>query len=70
MKPTKPVKDLLEKEMTRQEFLKVAGLGMLSIFGVGNVLSYIVTKPQKPNQQIASRAQDNAHGFGSRKFGV
>jgi hypothetical protein len=63
-------KDLLDKPMSRQEFLKTAGLAVLTLFGVANFVNYFLHN----NQSTASRSPkvqntSTSHGFGSRTFG-
>jgi secreted PhoX family phosphatase len=72
MKPTKPVKELLDKEMSRKDFLKVAGMGALSVFGGARVVSYMLsnTKPAPQQDTVAKQTGQATHGFGSRKFGA
>lgn len=62
----KQVKELLVKEMTRKEFLQVAGMAMLTMLGVSNFLTFLLHN-QKP--QISAAPVANSHGFGSRSFG-
>lgn len=72
MKQKPSVKDLLDKEMSRQDFLKVASVGALSVIGAGNVVALIMA--QRPQQQqrtgIANQSVKATHGFGASKFGV
>lgn len=64
MKP----KDLLEKQMTRQEFLKVTGMALLTIFGVNNLITLLMRSSQSQNTAQVSKVPAS-HGFGSRTFG-
>ncbi len=62
-------KQILAKEMTRQEFLRVMGLGILAVLGVANFMSFFSKTPDKVTSASPS-AKDDSHRFGSRKFGV
>lgn len=64
-------KQILQKEMTRQQFLQIMGLGILTIFGIGNLIASL----SKQQSQILAETKnpsrsDDSHKFGSRKFGV
>lgn len=65
------VKNLLDRPMSRQEFLKVAGVGALSVFGAGNAIAMLMSSRQ-PNQRtvVVRKTVESSSGFGSRKFGV
>jgi len=59
-------RELLSKEMTRQEFLKTIAVAILVVVGFGNFLSYLKTQ----SSPSAHRSTDSSGGgFGSRKFG-
>lgn len=62
-------KQILAKEMTRQEFLRVMGLGILAVLGVANFMSFFSKAPDKVTSANSS-SKDDSHRFGSRKFGV
>lgn len=67
----KQVQELLGKQMTRREFVKLFGLILLGMLGVNNFISLLKT-PLSTNQSksdIALRNKDTT-GFGTRKFGV
>jgi hypothetical protein len=62
-------KKLLEKEMTRKEFLQFAGGSLLVLLGLTNVLalfSHLSRSVESP--KVAST--EASHGFGSHKFGM
>lgn len=67
----KPQIKLLQKEMTRREFLQFGGSLLLVMFGLTSIISHIshVKKIANDPTKIA-KAQDASHGFGSRKFGA
>jgi hypothetical protein len=62
---------LHKKDMTRREFLQFAGSSVLFLFGLGNIISFILHM-KKSNEPVAaiSPKESASHGFGSRKFGV
>lgn len=65
------IKDLLTKEMTRQEFLKFSVGVLISLFGVGNLIKYMSAyNQQKKGVADTSRQTGGTTGFGSSKFGV
>ncbi len=41
---SKPINTLMQKEMTRSEFLSTLGLGMLSVFGFSAVIELLTGK--------------------------
>ena len=55
--------ELMEKELSRKDFLKFLIGGAFVIFGMNNLTSYVT-------QYRAPAAADTRHGFGSRKFGA
>lgn len=61
-------KELLSKEMTRQEFLKTIAVAILMMVGFGNFMSYIRTH-SSPISNNGSSNGNGGSGFGSRKFG-
>lgn len=67
-----PFKELLEKQMSRQDFLKHAGLALMSVFGATNMLSYMLAEMNRIERgsRTSTTMQQAGHGFGSGKFGV
>lgn len=63
----KYIDDLLNKQMSRTEFLRVIGLSLLALVGVNNFLSFIGRNSSDGHGQ-AARA-DKEKSFGSRTFG-
>ncbi len=61
------IREQLQKEMTRKQFLQLMTLAVLSILGVNNVLG-LLGKFTKNQPTVAQQAEP--HGFGSSKFGV
>ncbi len=62
-------KKILQKEMTRKEFLQFAGSSMLVLFGLTNFLA-LMSHLSKAEQPALTTTDNEAHGFGSRKFGA
>jgi hypothetical protein len=60
--PFKVLDDLMQKEVDRKEFLKIAGAGLLGIIGVTGALQSL-GKIASPSQQSQSR------GYGSSPYG-
>lgn len=61
------INSLLEREVTRREFLQIMAGGIAVIFGVHNLISYIMSFN---HDKKASEAVGTSHGFGSRSFGA
>lgn len=61
---------LLQKEMTRKEFLQyMVGL-LIAVFGFSNLVSVLSGLRDSPNGRPQPLINDDGlHGFGSRKFG-
>ena len=63
----KQTRELLAKQMTRKEFLQLVGVGILTVFGVMNFLSFFRVHT---GQSQETALQQPSRGFGSSKFGV
>jgi hypothetical protein len=63
------IRELFAKEMTRKEFLRVLGVSLLALLGVGNFISFLLHS-QHNNQPLARTNASTRQGFGSGKFGV
>ena len=61
-------KSLLEREMTRKEFLQVAGGSLLALVGMTNFAEMLIIG-NKPTPQKAP-SKDSKYAFGIRRFGV
>lgn len=68
----KQVKEALSTPMTRKEFLRIIGTGMLSLLGVTNFISLLskTSEIAPAIEKTASKQTDKRDGFGSRKFGA
>ena len=56
----KALQNLMQKEMTRKEFLAAIGLALASILGFSSVLRLLTGK---------DHAQQSSGGYGSRTYG-
>ena len=61
---SKRLKAIMEKPVTRRQFLGHIGLLLVSIFGFSSVLSLLLD-----NQKHLEPAKKATHGFGAGKFG-
>jgi len=65
------LRDQLSKEITRKQFLQFSAAALLSVFGVGNIISLLTgSKRHHTTIVIGGDSKNNRHGFGSSKFGV
>ena len=61
---------LLENEMTRKEFLIYMSMALVSVLGLKNFLSLLNGSFHREYlAKSRQSSQDNADGFGTRKFG-
>lgn len=56
MKTTTPVQKLVSKQVTRQEFLRISGFGLLSVAGLGSVINLLSGKQNSLNKQTKPRS--------------
>lgn len=57
--------ELLQKEMTRHEFLTVLGLGLASVFGLSSIIRLLTAHPD-----TAKSSGSTSHlGYGSGGYG-
>ena len=61
---SKPLEDLLQKEMDRKEFLTTVGFGVASLLGLSTVLQLL----GKSNGGVFNNASAEA-GYGSSAYG-
>ena len=67
MKITK--EELLTKPMDRKQFLLFAGMGLLSMLGISNFVSFWMGHPKQQAPSNGPAIQTSGHGFGSSRFG-
>ena len=58
--------ELVEKELSRKDFLKFIGGGAIVLFGLSNFISYLAHFHRTGSPKAVVESQ---HGFGSRTFG-
>jgi hypothetical protein len=57
------INELMQKDMTRREFLAAAGLGLASIFGFAAILRILTGK------SLGSSRQNSTYGYGGGAYG-
>lgn len=62
----KNINQLLERDVSRKEFLQFVGGGIIVLFGLQNLINYLVQFNQAPT---APKQTDAEHGFGASRFG-
>lgn len=65
---TNIVQNIGKKEMDRKDFLKYGGLAVLSLAGVGNIVS-VLTRANGGNLTANESHQRIAQGYGSSGYG-
>jgi hypothetical protein len=63
----KTIQSLLDKRMTRAEFLRYLGGMLLGVFGAFNLITHMLGQAQTAKKPAAA---DELYGFGEGKFGV
>jgi len=56
-------RELIQKPMTRRQFLQYIGLVVLSLLGINSIMSLIMDPKQHPRLKLGSQ-------FGDGRFGV
>lgn len=64
------LRDKLQAEITRKQFLQYMGIVLLSIFGFNNLLSLFGTHKHLTTYVSQNVKEAERHGFGSSRFGV
>lgn len=62
---TKPIDTLLQKEMSRKEFLTTLGFGMASIFGFSTIIHLLTGKSFSSH----IHQQSSQYSYGSSPYG-
>lgn len=55
------INDLLQKDMTRKEFLTTVGMGLATVFGLSAILRLLTGR--------GFEAQQSSYGYGSGPYG-
>jgi hypothetical protein len=63
-KMSKPIEAIMQKEMSRQEFMLTLGLGLTSVLGFGRIIELLTGHSFKNN--VASHA---SYGYSSGSYG-
>ena len=58
---------ILNQEMTRKDFLRVIGLGLITIIGLPAIINLLSPRPEQNN--IATQP-NNVSGFGLGPYGI
>ena len=66
---SKALSKLLEKEVTRKEFLQFAGTALIALLGLNNFLA-LVTRFAHGTPSTTTNDPNGRHGFGSSRFGM
>jgi hypothetical protein len=59
----KPIDKLLQKEVTRKEFLTLSGFGLASVFGFGTIVKLLT------GHSASSVFKKQTNGYGSSPYG-
>jgi hypothetical protein len=60
---TKPIEQLLQKEVTRKEFLTISGFGVASVFGFGTIVKLLT------GHSSSKLFKQQLSGYGSSPYG-
>jgi hypothetical protein len=63
-------KKLLQKNMTRKEFLQLIGGSVVVLFGFSNLIALVEHLSKTTTTADVNEVSTASHGFGSRKFGA
>ncbi|MEO6513262.1 MAG: hypothetical protein ABIR37_01125 [Candidatus Saccharimonadales bacterium] len=66
---SKALSQLLEKEVTRKEFLQFTGTALIALLGLNNFLA-LVTRFTHGASSTTTSDPNERHGFGSSRFGM
>lgn len=61
-------RSLLEREMSRKEFLQVAGGSLVALLGMTNFAEMLINGNKPAPQKVPNK--DTKYAFGIRRFGV
>lgn len=59
----KPMTTLMQKEVSRKEFLAMSGLAMASVFGMGGIIKLLT------GHSLTNSLQRTGSGYGSSAYG-
>lgn len=64
----KTIQNLLQREMTRKDFLKLTGATLVGVVGISNVLKNL-DKFATPEKVSVARSEKTSTGYGSSAYG-
>jgi hypothetical protein len=64
------MRDKLNTEITRKQFLQAMAGALLMVFGLDNLVSLLTGHKLHKNIFINSQGSESGHGFGNSKFGI
>jgi len=65
------IREKLDTEITRKQFLQFLAAALLAVFGLNNLLSLLSGNGREVHHVLAPSSQGlEQNGFGTRKFGV
>lgn len=65
----KQVSTLLEKQMTRKEFMATLGFGAATVFGFGSIIKVLTGAANPTTSRVASGQKSASRGYGSSAYG-
>jgi hypothetical protein len=66
MKTIAPVHELLQKKVSRREFVQIAGFGILSLVGMSSIIHLLTGKKNPLTKQLKSTGTGFGSGFYNR----
>jgi hypothetical protein len=63
---TKPLQSLLQKEISRKEFIATLGFGIASLIGISNVVQSLTGRSMAPSFM---QSKQQSSGYGSSPYG-
>jgi hypothetical protein len=63
------LRERLNTEVTRQQFLQYMGTALLMVFGLNNLINLLSSTKTVEHRYVSTPAPNAADGFGTRRFG-
>jgi hypothetical protein len=63
------IREQLNTELSRKQFVQYLSAALLAAFGVGNVLGLLLGSKQGHTTIVIGGNSNGSHGFGSSRFG-
>ena len=63
------LREKLNTEITRKQFIQYIGIGLLMLFGLHNFLQLLGSNKHGTHGSLFPTLGDSADGFGTRRFG-